>query len=331
VKTNKLIKAFIPYAISGGFHEWCGKAARKPNAAAGVIGHFLAKDPGDHEWSNMGLVPVIPFEDNVAHVHDLDGAAYLLMFQWSERKLPASVRDEEVSKRFKELTEREGRALNKKEYAQLREDVESSLLPQAFITRKYVPVLVTRDTMFVCTSSASMCEKVLGHIVRLCETRNVKIEFGEKQAAATPGSLLNNIARTGIEHVDDDGDHGRYLEAGTTAVFKGEDKRTIRVKDRDLSSEELSQVLADRTYAVTELMMTLRVGSDEVCTFTMTDKMIFKGIKLSDIVWAGVSEADADDLHVSYWMMAKEVMRILDVVMIVLREGQPAPTDDEEL
>lgn len=327
MKTSKLIKAFMPFAVNADLSVWCGKAAKNPAAAATAIAHFTAKDPDDHEWSNMGLIAPIG-EDSL--VHDLDGAAHMLMFQWSERKLPASVRDEEVGKRHKDLVEREGRPLNKKEFAQLKEDVESSLLPQAFIVRKTVPVFVTRNGLFICTSSASMAEKIMLHLMRLCETRKVKFEWSDIVGAETPGFVIGELARSGWNQFGDDED--RILHAGKSAKFKGDDKRTITVKDRDLSSEELQQVLTSGTYATTELAINFEVGGEIVSSFTLTDKLIFKGIKLADIIWAGVSERDEADLHVSYWLFAQEVKRMLLAIMDAMGEAtDAAATDDEEL
>jgi DNA recombination-dependent growth factor C len=327
MKATKLIKAFMPYAINAALFEWCGKAA-KSDKTASVIEHFIAKDPGDHEWSNMGLIA--PLEAGRI-VHDLDGLARMLMFQFSERKLPASVRDEEVDKRYKDMSIREGRPLNKKEFAQLRDDVESALLPQAFITRKMVPVLVFKDRIFICTSSVSMAEKIFGHLARMCDTRKIAFVFGEIETVATPGFLLGQIARNGVEYVnEDDGENDAIaLHAGAAAVFQGEDKRAIRVKNRDLSSEELQQVMSTGTYATTELSITLKVGGDEICTFTLTDKFIFKGVKLSDVTMAGIG-TDADDLHATYWLLAKELSNVVSSVTDALNEGQADESKADE-
>jgi DNA recombination-dependent growth factor C len=267
-------------------------------------------------------------------VHDLDGAAYMLMYQIAERKLPASVRDEKVHERYKELSEREGRALNKKEFAQLKEDVESSLLPQAFIVRKFIPVLVTQDTLLVCTSSASQCEKILAKLVRLCEVRKVKMEISGGSYAMSPGALLGQIARDGIFDLGDDDDLDTALHAGKSAKFKGEDKRTITVKDRSLLCDELVKITTDPQYAVTELRLHLENAGDEVSEFTLSDKMIFKGFKLTDVSLAGIQN-DTDDLHATYWLLAKEMLRALDAVTSALGEGDagvpPADDEDDEL
>jgi len=320
----KLIKTFTPYALSSAaFFDWCGKAAKAPDKAAVAITNFIQRDPGDQEWSQLGLIEPV---ERGSFVHDLDGAARMLTFQWSERKLPASVRDEAVSKRYRELSEKEGRALNKKEYAQLREDVESSLLPKAFITRKLVPVFVFKDRMLICSSSASMCERILTAISRMWDARDIKCEFGAINTTQTLTFVLNELARNLRTDVDDD---GTILEAGNAAVFKGEDKRAIRVKNRDLGSGELADVTSSGSYAATELAMTLKVIDDYVASWTLTDQFVFKGIVLADVTTSGIDAADAGDLHATNWLLAKTFNQLLNAVITVLNDGESGDDDDD--
>lgn len=323
MKSTKLIKAFIPFGSNAVLYDWCGRAARNPAKTAEAIDLFIAKDPAANEWSNLGLIE--PLEEG-SYVHDLDGKARMLKLQFSERKLPASVRDEKLNERYRELCEKEGRKLNKKEFAQLREDVEASLLPKAFITRSIVPVFVFKDRLMICTSSASKAEKVLGHLVRLTQARNLEWTFNEIVTACTPSHLLGRVARENLVYVDED--ESARLEAGLAAVFKGEDKRAIRVKDRDLAAEEIQKVITSGGYGTTELAMQLRVIDDVLAGFTMTDKLIFKGIRLSDTTVANVG-ADADDLHATYWLFASTLNSILSHVVTALNDGDGGDDGDD--
>ena len=325
-KAIKNIKAFMPFAVNDALHKWCGRAVKSSDAARDAVQHFIARDPGPNEWSNLGLADVMPGEDSI--VHDLDGAGYLFMYRWAERKLPASVRDEELKKRYDALVEKEGRALNKKEFAQLREDVEISLLPKAFIVPKTIPVIVTRNRLFVCTSSASMCDKIMTHLVRLCEARKVKLDWSDLATDVSPSSMLTRIARDGRVTVDLE--DGSSIVPGKSAVFKGDNKNVVRIKDRDLAYEELQPIIHDGVYAATELALALYINDSELAmTFTFTDKFIFKGIKLGDVMMAG-SSIDPADLHATYWLFAKEIERVLDAVMTVYLDGQDDKSSDED-
>lgn len=323
-KAIKNIKAFIPLTVNDALFKWCKRAVKDSDAAREAVANFIARDPGVTEWSRLGITEVMPGENAI--VHDLDGAGFLFMYRWAERKLPASVRDEELKKRYDALVEKEGRALNKKEFAQLREDVEVALLPKAFIVPKTIPLIVTKNRLFICTSSASMVEKIMTHLMQLCSTRKVDLDWSDMLTHVSPSSMLTQIVRDGMAEWDESDD---ALYPAKAAVFKGDDKRAVRVKDRDLGHDEFKAIVNSGDYAVTELALSLVVGGDILSTFSVTDKLVFKGIKLSDVTIAGTG-IDAADLHATYWLFAKEIGRILDAVMSVYLDGQDAPADEDD-
>lgn len=327
-KAIKSIKAFIPLAVNDALFKWCARAVKSSDAARDAVQNFIARDPGNSEWSTLGITNVMPGEDAI--VHDLDGAGYLFMYRFAERKLPASVRDEELKKRYEALVEKEGRNLNKKEFAQLRDDVEIALLPKAFIVPKTIPVIVTKNRLYLCTSSASMAEKIMIHLSRLCETRKtpIKFDWSDMMTAVSPSSMLTQIVRDGFMSANDDS--SVHLEADRSAVFKGSDKRAVRIKDRDLSHEEFTSIVNSGEYAVTELLVRLNNEDGLIAsTFTMTDKFVFKGIKLNDIIVAG-SGVDVSDLHATYWLFAKEIERILNAVTYAYMDGQEDEHPDQD-
>jgi len=314
------IKAFTPYALaSTAFYDWCGKAA-KSNKTAGVIGHFLAVDPHATEWSSMGLTS--PVEEG-SPVHDLDGTARLLMYQFNERILPGAVRDEILVLRAAELAEREGGKLNRKQYAILKEDVETELLPKAFIRRSLVPVLVYPGHLLICTTSGSKCDKILAHLMRLTDTRKVEFPVDVYDTIGTTGSLIGRIARAGVEYLGDDDEI--CFQAGTSMVIKGSDKRTIRIKDRSVISEDIAPLLKDGDYMVTELGVTLEVLDEPIAEFTLASNMVFKGIKLSGVTSAGVTD---DDTHATGWLLAKTFLTMVNDTLKAMNEGAE---DGEEL
>jgi len=318
VKSPKQIKAFIPRTCNQAFYDWSGRAAKNPEGAAGVMAEFISPEPRPDQWGTYGFVA--PLEEG-RYVHDLDGKARLLMVQFNERKLPASVRDEAVKKRYDELSNEQGRKLTKKEFAELKEDVEASLLPKAFVTRSRVPVLVFKGRLLICTSSAKKAESILILMMRFAEVRGMKWDVGHFEGKVSMNYLLGNIVLNGTEGM---------LDAGQAVKFKGEDKRVVQVKDRDIMSSEVQKVAELGTYSVIELALTARDAdsADPMATFVVTDKLIFKGIKLTDATLVGVGH-DAADLHATYWLLAKVCEDILREVESQLSEGEAG--DDEEL
>lgn len=317
----KPIKAFSPYKLSTpALFKWCATASRSARTI-GVLAHFLAKDPASHAYESLGILP--PFE-NDQPVHDLDGAAYLLVYQYNQRILPGAVRDEKMRDRVAALVEKEDRELTKTEYAQLRNEVEKELLPKAFIRRTHIPVFVYRDRLLICTPSAKRQEDIIAHLSSVMNVRNIDCVVENIFTVDDIGPLLKLAAIDGQVYASND----FYFETSDSAVFKGSDKRKISVKDRPISHEEVQHVLINGYYSVVELRLEHRTEEgDLMLTFSLTDKLIFKGIKLA------VTEetTGAEDAHATYFIYAKQFASAVADVIDVLGGETAATPDDEEL
>lgn len=320
----KPIKAFTPYNLkSNAFHAWCAKAAKSSKTAT-VLQFFLSKDPASHAWGNLGLSA--PIDDGI-FVHDLDGAAYLLCYCFNERILPGAVRDEKLLARINEIVEKEGREVTKKEYAQTRDEVEAELLPQAFIRRSYVPILVYPERILICTTSAKKCESIIANLQAIMTVRKIDCEiwniWTENDIAAT--------LKTAVLEGAVDTEEG-YLVPADAAVFKGADKRCMRIKDRDVSNDEIQSALLDGSYAVTELRFLWQDEAEQtMAEFTITDKLIIKGIKMAETV----EMKSAEDAHATTFIYAKQFKRMLGEMIEALGGESDTPPstepEDEEL
>lgn len=315
----KPIKAFSPYTLSSpALFKWCAKASRSMRTM-GVLEHFLAKDPASHAYESLGLLP--PFESDQP-VHDLDGSAYLLLYQYNQRILPGAVRDEKMRDRIAALREKEDRDLTKTEYAQVRSEVEKELLPKAFIRRTHVPVFVYKDKLVICVASAKRQEDIIFHLSSIMTVRSIDCKVENIFTNDDLPPLLKTTAIEGVAHSD----MGRYFQTTDAAVFKGSDKRKVSVKDRDISHSEVQNLLVNGAYAVIELRMDYRTEDQELLlTFSLTDKMVFKGIKLA--ITEEVSTAE--DAHATYFIYAKQFGALVADVIDVLG-GEAAATDENE-
>lgn len=310
------LNAFTPYALSSSaFYDWCVKAAKsKPERILEILQPFLAVDPGATDWSSVGLVN--PIEKD-RPVHNLDGTACMLMFQFNERILPASVRDEKVSAEFQRLIEKEGRELNKKEYAQIKEDVEMALLPKAFIRRSLVPVMVFKDCLMIFTTSAKKCETVITRLGVIANTRNFEYAVNAIETQCSIGFWLREMVVDG-DYEPDSSDI--VFGALDYAKFKGQDKRTITIRERDIAHHEVQDILKEDGYGVTELKMdVIDLSGEELLTYTFTDRFVFKGIRLSDMTMTRLS-GDTDDRHATAWLHAKTYRELLNEIVLRLNE-----------
>lgn len=317
----KKLNAFTPYALtSSALYDWCGKAANSQRTGD-VLSMWLAKDPHDTEWTSMGIVAPIT---NGLFVHDLDGTARLMCWQFNERVLPGAVRDEKLRERIAHITERDGRAPHKKDYAQIKEDVESSLLPQAFIRRTLVPVLIFRDAIMFFSTSAKKVEDIYVRLVQIMGARKIDTEIHTITTKSSIGSFLTQAAKTGGWPDHNDCDYS--FDVLNAAKLKGGDKRAVTIKDREISSGEVQELLEHGTYNVTEMLLSMRsIGGDEdghlVCSFVFTDRFTVKGIKLSDVTLDRIGGKDEKDAHVTAWLLASTAKLLLGQLVLALNDG----------
>lgn len=321
----KAIKAYTPMRVSTKhLHDWCGRAA-KSNKTADVIELFLAKDPASHSWSSMGLIP--PF-DAGRPVHDLDGAAYLLAYQFNDRILPAQVRDEKMAARIAELKEKEDRDLTKQEYAQIRDSVEHELLPQAFIRRTYIPVLVYRDKVFICTTAAKKVTDITAHLTRLMMVREIEGSF---ELVWTKEDIAPTLKKCVLEESVQNEDNEFYFEASDAAVFKGADKRSLTIKNRSMSRKEIQGALVEGAYDVTALKMEwMNDDGERLAEFMLTDKWVIKSIKLAETA----EMKSAEDAHATFYIFARQLSSMHDDIIATLggyTHGPASNDEDDEL
>lgn len=300
----KQLKQFVPLQINDTFYKWLGLAAKAPGDVQDAkIKHLYSQDPIGASWSTIGMVAPI---DEGRFVHDLDGAARLIMFQINERNLPGAVRNEELAKRIKAHQDRAGVPISKVDYAKLRDEVEEELLPRAFIRRTLVPVLVYTDKMLICTVSQKKLDDVLRELFKLA-TVNASIVFAPEyfRYVESCSVVFKQIATDEVEDTCP-------LTPGNALQLKGEDKRTITVKDRAAGGHEVQALIDSDEYSVVELRMGWGYADETEVEFTMNERGHFKKIIMADVLTKDISKEDA---HATAWMVAKTYQAMLiDVV-----------------
>lgn len=242
---------------------------------------FESVDPSGGQWMTLGLVP--PFAGEPLKL-DLQGAAALMTVQFNERILPGKVRDEALRKLAAKLEGQQGRKVSKKEYAELRDQVEFDLLPRAFIRRTRVPVfffkgrVLGEQTMLVCTGSQRRADSVVALLASIF-SEDFKAWRIETQQPV--GRVLTDLAENGSHESE------RFqFFTQKSVVLRGEEKRTIRVKDKDIADSDIQQFLRE-AYSAIEIALAFDDGlpthDDPLVDFKVTDSMIFKGIKLPNV------------------------------------------------
>jgi recombination associated protein RdgC len=257
-------KAFVPCLVT-------------PSKPAGPLEDYAVTDPSAGDWRRVGLAPAFPGEDFIV---DLQGAAKIMAIQFNERILPGKVRDEQLAKEVAKVEQRDGRKISKKEYAQLREQVEFDLLPKAFIRRTVVPIIFIRydvgqQFMLICTSSAKRaddCAELLQGVFPELRPTSLTVQ-------SDVSSRLRTLAVAGFLLDDSERETGFFSH--DSIALKGNEKKAIRVKDKPVDDGDVQTLLKNTEYNVIEMGVGYSNKPHEDgfdLTFVVNEHLIFKRI-----------------------------------------------------
>lgn len=295
-----MIKNFIPYRIS---RDTCTQAL---SMLAGPPAHRdLAKlasaDPDSSQWSSAGLVEPSP---GYPLVQDFGFRGYrgiYFVWQFNERILPAVTVKERMLERVAKLQEADGRKLTRTEYAQIRDSAIAELLPQAFIRRTLVPVMMVMPfscsvtdpaRLLIGTASAKRGDDAFGLTCRLLQEVALieSVDASLIRVHAHAGDTLTSLAGgNGFE--SDDGD--AMLESdGTMALEHAPTGAKARLSDAELADV---QDLIETGYKVTQLAVNLvdNTGGNTIA-FKVDTKRVFRGLKILDLAKSREDDFDAD-------------------------------------
>lgn len=312
-------KAFIPYKLQQAMMT----RDNDPLSGLESLDDWIAPEPNGGQWSTIGLTPGIEGD----YCHDLDGAGYLLMIRINERILPAKVRDEALAKEVEKVEKAEGRKVNKKEYAQMRDEVSLTLLPKAFVRRKDFAVFLMPGTrVLVCTSSQRTADIIVGYLLGLLTAAGVIDEpMISRVMPATPVDRM-------LTYLLDEGqwESTKYtLSIGKSAVLKGGEsgKEVVRIKDKDLASHQVTSLIRNGDFTVRELALDAYKDEEEPdVSFVLNDNFTFKRIEYGGIKASMYKE----DAHASAWIVAKRLPMLLTLAK-KCADSMPAADSDEEL
>ena len=261
-------KSFIPYLIKTG--------------TIADLDDYKSTDPTGSTWATHGFVPPLPGEQ--ALIASLETGGKLLCVQINDRILPGKVRDEELKKRVARIADAEGRKVSKKEYAQLRDEVEFELLPKAFIRRTQVYMAIMKgerfgeNMMLVFTSSQKKADEVVSLI---------NVATGMPQPPwkiQTDWSLVGRLTTLARDNALEPDDGDAMFESTDCAVLKGKDKQTIRIKDKDLGDSDILRLVKEG-YEVHEIgvgMIDDR-GEGHAMTFVLNHNLTFKRLTFPSV------------------------------------------------
>lgn len=316
---TKLFKAFTAYRNLAG-------VTLTPSEFS-TFEDWIVEDPSPTSWSSIGFAYVQGEELFI----DVQGGGYIALVQYNERILPAAVQKEKIALRVADIEGRDGRKIGKKQYAQVRDDVILELLPGAFIKRKLIPVMFRQDRMFLFSSSAKMCDDVMLLLQRSFANAN-RFNMSSLANCVTGniGGAITTLAKEG--EVDQYGD--KFI-VNNSAVLKGPAKQTIRIKDKDIQSDDVSRLLKQE-YDVTQIGVDFyESGEDEpAASLVLNDKLVFTRFVIAGV--KGVRGQDEKDVADTFIATAWMTIRLADVIASLTTKvmgglKSDAAEDDDDL
>lgn len=278
-----------------------------------TLATYLATDPSGGRRDSIGLQVL-----GGQLLRDLDGTGVMFMLRLSKRNLPARVIQDRVAEMAADVEREAGRKPGRKERNAMAEDAELELLPRAFISHTYVPVIFTKDNrLFVFTGTRSKTDHILTFLVHMLT--ELRIEFTiTALAASIENSIETWMTSKALGVNDDDGE----IQVTNFAVMKADEISKIRVSDRSLAYKEVQTALTSG-YRVSQIG--LRHEKSQI-GFRLDGDFVLRSITLGEDAAMEMKEnagdGDFDEVYAVAWLVATEMRNIVDDLIKDIRGAQ---------
>lgn len=255
---------------------------------------------GSTELSHFGWVNALgKHGSTISHVANNN---ILLCARKEEKILPAGVIKDQLDEKITLLETENSRSATKKEKEQFKEDIVFELLPRAFsrYTDTHGYISPEQNIIVINASSHGKAEDFLALLRKSLGSLPVT-----SFSPAVPVDETMTDWLTGKNFV---GNFQLGMEAEFNAL--GDDGAVIRVKNQDLSSDEIKAHLDAEKY-----MVKVALEWDESLSFVLCDDFAIKRVKFFDVIYEQNDDIDNDDvvakLDADFALMAGELNRFI--------------------
>jgi recombination associated protein RdgC len=225
---------------------------------------------------------------------------WLLALGVEKKLLPTTVVRQFAKDRAKEIEEREGRKVGRKEMRELREQITSELLPRAFVGRRTTLGWIdpVNGWLVVDAGSQAKAEEFVEHLRKSVDDIPIKaLKLAHSPAGPMTAWIAGNEAPAGFT-LDQD------LE------LRSPEEAVVRYAKHALDGDEIRQHIAAGKMA-TRLGMT---WADRI-SFVLTESLQIKRVAFLDVIKSaseGQTDNDAERFDLDFALMAGELARLLD-------------------
>ncbi len=256
------------------------------------------------ELSHFGWTTALGKHGNsLAHIANNN---ILLCARKEEKILPAPVIKDQLEEKITQLENEHSRSATKKEKEQFKEDIIFELLPRAFsrFTDTHGYISPEQNIIVINASSRGKAEDFLALLRKSLGTLPVT-SFSPEIA---PDEIMTDWL-TGKHFL---GNFQLGMEAELNAL--GDDGAIIRVKNQDLTSDEIKNHLDADKYVVK-----LALEWDESLLFILCDDLAIKRLKFFDVIYEQNDDIDNGDimakLDADFALMAGELNRFIAALL----------------
>ncbi|MBU2891897.1 recombination-associated protein RdgC [Colwellia sp. D2M02] len=268
----------------------------------------LEKHLSEHLFTPLGSTEIAHFgwvnalgKHGDSVLHHANGN-FLICARKEEKILPAPVIKDMVEEKVNLLEQEQGRGATKKEKEQFKEDIIFELLPRAFsrITDTHAYISPANNIIVINSSSRGKAEDLLALLRKVLGTLPVtsfQPEIGVDETM-TDWLTERNL--------------GANFQLGMEAEFNalGDDGAVVRVKNQDLTSDEINAHLDADKYVVK-----VSLEWDESLSFILCDDLAVKRLKFYDVLQEQNDDIDSDDilakLDADFALMSGELNRFI--------------------
>ena len=278
---------------------------RPYNVGAILLAAALQEDAlkplGPQERKRSGWIPV--FDDQFV----MSDGCLLFCLQTDERRLPAHVVTRYARARAQEFQEQRGEPVGRREFQEIKEQIELELLPRAFVKTSTMLAFIDPEsgTVVVDSKSNSAAESLLSLLRKSMGSLPVRPPSVQASPRFTMTGWLDNT----VEAPDE-------IVPGESCEMHGlsEKSAKIKVKGLDLYGEEVSVHVKNGLQVVS-----LYAEFDGAFVATVHKDISLQGIKWTDLIREKLEDVDAEDrealLRAEFYLSSRELLRCLSVLL----------------
>ncbi|MDM1712464.1 MULTISPECIES: recombination-associated protein RdgC [Pseudomonas] len=267
-----------------------------------------ARKPESQVLQTVGFISPSSKNPEAPLAHKVEGV-YLLALRTYDRLLPPSAVADELAEKVEEIETSQARKVYKKEKDQLKDEIIQSMLPRAFVRKKttYAALDLVNKLIFVNTSSAIAAEALLStlrEVVGSLPVRPVTVKIA-------PTATFTDWVKNGQAA------ENFYVLNNCTLKDPDEDGGEINVKNQDLTSDEIKQLIASGK-VVTKISLAYK----DLVSFSLNDKLSVQGLRFESLLQEKAVQDGGDEkdgqFDASFLLMMATLNEVIPQLLTVL-------------